>query len=275
MSTKPTIWRIPVTSDGKRLEIQDYLPIPLKRDDSMVWVFKVPIAEGNSPRLLQTRASGMAAKVPFGPFTHLTLQRPVPGAPPDKDESHYRIFASGYGGDSQHVDYCVGLWIKDLEDSKVRKLVFRPEEAMPTKPQQVSVSLVLQKETPESDQPPVPKLKVVPERVSIPPGAPVVWNFAVPLDLFGDEPWYPEIEFNKTPYGPFQSLSALVEPEGSDPVKGINVRLIGSGKNDTPSGRHGYTCRVCGVAGDLAVSSGDPGVDDDGEVMAPPSGPLS
>ncbi len=148
-------------------------------------------------------------------------------------------------------------------------LTFLPNTDLQHAPQQVTVSLSLHESDEKSDENLQPRLEVTPERVSIPPGAPVVWNFAIPLDIFGEVTWAPEILFTDGGYGPFRSMTTLTEPVHVDPVFGAQVKIIGTGDNGH-RGSYNYRCRVRGSAGVLATSSDDPGVDDDGELMTPP-----
>ena len=259
-----TTWMIPVTADGEQLQLPNKT-VPLGPGDSVVWIFDFEIADGQRPLLALSEASGRAARGPFGPFTQLTLFH-------GGDDGPFRICASGFGGDTSRVTYRAELWSGAAELDLVKvsnyaSLTFDPSPNLSAGSQQVTVSLALRSPHPEPHL--VPELEVSPQNVSIVPGEPVVWNFALPLNLL-EEAWYPEVVFTNPgrPYGPFETMSILVEPAGTDPIL-RRVKLIGTGHRGEP-GIFSYICRVQGAAGLLAVSSDDPTVDDDGELMTPP-----
>ena len=268
--TKPIIWRIRVEREGNKLRIPKHTQIPLRATDSVVWVFDFEI-DGQTPALLLSKKSGEVVRGPFGPFTMLNYAQPVLRPSISPDDHRYRIFASGFGGDCRQLTYRVGLLDNErgepLITSNEGYLEFISEAEESVAPQQVTVSMELSGLHRDHEFAAV--LRVTPKRVAITPGAPVVWSFVIPSNLFGDVTWYPEIVFPHTAYGPFQSIAAVVEPAFADQVLERNIKLIGTGDNGL-RGSFNYLCRVRSSDGVFAVSSADPTIDDEGEVQTPP-----
>lgn len=263
-------WTIHVKDEGDQLRLPQKNTLELAPGDSVVWVFDFEIAPGQWPVLALSPASGIAAKGPFGPFTQMTFFHG------DDNNGRFRICCSGFGGDTSSVSYRAEVWSGASESEAVKvsnysTLTFQATD-LSIAQQQITVSLILR--DPDLQpllQPMTPKLNISPEHVSIVPGEPVVWDFHLPLDVFEEETWYPEVIFTdpQHPFGPFQAMSILVEPAGTDPNLGRRVKLIGTGHRGDP-GSFAYTCRVQGSGGVHAVNSGDPTVDDDGMLMTPP-----
>lgn len=257
----PTIWCIKITRRDGTIHLPQTGPVSLKHGDSVRWHFDLDIPSGFAPGLeLEGQEKGPEFK-PFGPFAMLAHQ------------GNEHMFGCGFSGDTKTVTYRAGLYpVRGDAPPKLSNYstldVFTSMDT-PIAPQVVQVTLELVKKGLSGEI--VPRLVVEPRNVIIVRGLPLVWQFCLTRDIFGEKHnWYPEVLFQNQALGPFRSISAFAG-YAIDPTLQTAPILVAAGINPTvPKGRFEYRAIIRSGNSTLSVEGPDPTVDDEGELMSPP-----
>lgn len=105
-------------------------------------------------------------------------------------------------------------------------------------------------------------LALDPPNLSIMPGETAVFDFNISADFFGQNVrWIPEVAFpgNQPILGPFENVTSFLDAPAQVVLSGD------SGQR----GSFGYLVRIRTVDGLMALSSDDPAIDNDGELVGP------
>lgn len=124
------------------------------------------------------------------------------------------------------------------------------------------------------DRLPAPRLVVDQLETRIVPGDPLVFEFHLPKDLF-PQAWIPSIYFPGTAalpnpgYGPFAALSLVDGVRTESDRDGLIRRYLVATGSSGLVGKFKYLAVVHSADGGQLVSSHDPAIDNDGEVICP------
>ncbi len=105
-------------------------------------------------------------------------------------------------------------------------------------------------------------LALDPPNLSIQPGDTAVFEFNIAPDFFGqDARWIPEVAFpgDQPILGPFKNVTSFLD---------VPAQVVLSGDSGQ-RGSFGYLVRIRTVDGLMALSSEDPAIDNDGELVGP------
>lgn len=205
----------------------------------------------------------------LGPFTFSRADRGV-------------LSAHGTSGLTGTFDYCLAVLGAGGEGEEPRVVAQSPRAALTVRSPGSAVTgrsgqVVLVTYRPNEAG---GALEVEPSSARLIDGDPLLFEFRLPKHLFGHQAWVPTILFDQRAgskersYGPFASLSVIAGPQSGEPAAGQSAEplcrryLIAAGSSGTIGSFH-YRAVARAADGSQLVSSPDPVVDNDGEIVCP------
>lgn len=245
------IYQISVTRNGGVLTIADP-PASVPPDAALQWIVTGVQRDETVEVLAKGSASG-----DLGPFTFTRRGQGV-------------VWARGSSGQSGAFEYSLAIYKLGSDRSGSSKVAESGPASVEVRSSGVRAGqTILVEYDALLDQ------LVVDQRFTrLVNGDPLVFEFLLPQDLFAGT-WIPSIFFPQVAgnrgYGPFSTLSVIDGPKAKDDPDGsrlIRRFLVATGASGL-IGQYQYQAIVHSADGQQLVSSPDPVIDNDGEVICP------